>query len=283
MRIDAELSFLGADIELDSNFEVDVNFTKIPIQDSPERIKNSIVCIVLEGTALVLIDGVRYTLKMGAILSVFPHQVVEELSRDANFRLMYFTCTMEILSRILFRFPPSFVLFLKEYPFYALPNQVYEYNKTLINLLFEKCQDKTNITRNSIILNYLQIFFMEIYNKIHQKIEVSAVKQLRHHEVFWNFINMLPQESKKSREVQHYAEKLNISPKYLSVITQSVSKQGAKKIIDNFIVMEVKLLLKSTSLSMKEVSNTFNFPDQAFFCKFFKNQTGYTPIEYRSL
>jgi len=52
MNTHAELSFLGADIEIDSNFEVDENFNKISIRESPERIKNSIVCIVLEGSAL---------------------------------------------------------------------------------------------------------------------------------------------------------------------------------------------------------------------------------------
>ncbi|MDR2084403.1 MAG: helix-turn-helix domain-containing protein [Bacteroidales bacterium] len=45
--------------------------------------------------------------------------------------------------------------------------------------------------------------------------------------------------------------------------------------------MEIKLLLKSTELSIQEISNELNFPNPSFFCKYFKSRVGMSPKEYR--
>ncbi|MGQ1947471.1 helix-turn-helix domain-containing protein [Geofilum sp. OHC36d9] len=281
----SEFSFWGSDLDIKENFTISISHDRLPIKDFPERIQQGMICLFRKGNASIMVDGVKYTMTQGMILSVFPQQVIEQLTVSDNLELMYFTCTDKILSRILFHFPMTFEFYLKEYPTYNLPESLFKYYTNIMYLLYQKYNQDESIVRNDVMLNFLRSFFLEIYNGIHQKIKISELKQFRQHEIFRKFIDLLITGAKSpgGRKVQYYADKLNITPKYLSVVSQLLSEQGAKKIIDNFIIMEVKLLLKSTNLTMQEITNTFNFPDQAFFTKFFKSQTGFTPKQYRSL
>jgi len=238
----------------------------IPLINNPGRIQRSIISIVTDGNATIQVDGIKYTLEKGMILSVFPQQVIEHVDNGHYFRLMYFTCSTEILKRILFRFPPEFEFFLKEYPTYKLPDDVFESYKSIIRLMNGFYSEKKNISKTEIILSFIRIIHLEIYNKTHQKLRISPIRQIRQHELFRKFIELLVVNCKNNREVQYYADKLNITPKYLSSVT-----------------MEIKLLLKSTELTIQEIMLQFNFQDQAFLTKFFKNNTGMTPKQYRNL
>lgn len=56
----------------------------------------------------------------------------------------------------------------------------------------------------------------------------------------------------------------------------------AKSIIDRHVILEIKALLQSTSLSIQEISNRLSFPDQSFFGRYFKKHTGKSPLQYRN-
>lgn len=75
------------------------------------------------------------------------------------------------------------------------------------------------------------------------------------------------------RDVAFYAEQLCISTRYLSAITKEVGQISAKEIIDEFLTLEIKVALQSTNLSLKEIADRYNFPDQSFFGRYFKKHT----------
>ncbi len=277
-----EICFWGSELTLEEHFAIDLCSAQLPFSKMPERIPMSIVGVCTNGSAQIQVDGVKYTIEKGMGLSIFPQQVVEQIQKENDFKLMYFSSSTEILIRVFFRFPPEFGFFLKEYPVYSLPANAYKHFKKVIKDIQVKYSDKKNIVRNEIILGLIRLFYLEIYNKIHHKLKVSPGQKVRQHEIFRDFIKLLIRDCKQSREVKFYAEKLNITPKYLSAITNGINGYGAKKIIDSFIITEIKMVLKSTNSSIQEIVDTFNFPDQAFFSKFFKSQTGYTPMQYRN-
>ena len=72
-----------------------------------------------------------------------------------------------------------------------------------------------------------------------------------------------------------------ITPRYLSTIVQAVSGETAKNIIDKHVILEIKVLLESTELSIQEIANRLQFPDQSFFGRYFKKHTGISPMNYR--
>jgi AraC-like DNA-binding protein len=83
------------------------------------------------------------------------------------------------------------------------------------------------------------------------------------------------------RRVSWYAEQIGITPKYLSEMVKQVSKRTPNEWIDNYVMLEIRVLLKNTTKSIKEIADAVNFPNQSFLGKFFKEHMGMSPSEFR--
>ena len=100
--------------------------------------------------------------------------------------------------------------------------------------------------------------------------------------VFDQFIKLVKENFVMYRNVGFYAEKLSLTPKYLSRIIREASGRSAPEWIDDYVILEAKNLLKYSGLAIKEVVLKLNFPSQSVFYKFFKARTGMTPTEYKN-
>ncbi|MGN0033641.1 MAG: helix-turn-helix domain-containing protein [Candidatus Limimorpha sp.] len=103
----------------------------------------------------------------------------------------------------------------------------------------------------------------------------------RHKRVFEMFIELVEKNHTKERSVGFYADKLCITPKYLSKIIKDVSGFSAPDIISKYVILEAQHLLRHSDLSIKEIADHLNFANQSFFYKYFKAHTGITPNSYR--
>jgi YesN/AraC family two-component response regulator len=103
----------------------------------------------------------------------------------------------------------------------------------------------------------------------------------RHKKVFEMFIELVEKYHNKERSMSFYADKLCISAKYLSQIIKNVSGFSAPEVIDKYVILEAQHLLRHSDMSIKEIADQLNFPNQSFFYKYFKSHTGCTPNSYR--
>ena len=78
-----------------------------------------------------------------------------------------------------------------------------------------------------------------------------------------------------------YAQQLSISPKYLSLVVKRISGRTALEWIENYVTMELRVVLKNSTKSIKEIAEDMNFPNQSFLGKYFKEHVGMTPSKYR--
>lgn len=96
------------------------------------------------------------------------------------------------------------------------------------------------------------------------------------------FLKLLSEYHTMYRNVGFYADKLSLTPKYLSRIIRDATGKSAPEWIDSYVILEAKNLLKYSGLAIKEIVFQLNFPNQSVFYKFFKARTGMTPTEYRN-
>jgi YesN/AraC family two-component response regulator len=108
-------------------------------------------------------------------------------------------------------------------------------------------------------------------------------RKTRSDQIFEKFIVYVEQYCSEQRSVKFYADKLFITTQHLSKTVKDASGKSVKDWISEFVLMEAKLLLKSTHLTIQEVSNKMNFPDQSFFGKYFKKYMGLSPKKYVKL
>lgn len=100
--------------------------------------------------------------------------------------------------------------------------------------------------------------------------------------IFEQFIKLVSEYHLKERNVGFYADKLCLTPKYLSKLIKTATGRSAPDWIDAYVILEAKNLLKYSNVTIKEVVYRLNFPNQSVFYKFFKARTGMTPSEYRN-
>lgn len=84
-----------------------------------------------------------------------------------------------------------------------------------------------------------------------------------------------------NREVSFYADKLCISPKYLTMVVHDVTGKSAKECIVEHTLLEIKSLLRDASLDIKDVVRLARFSSQSLLSRFFRKHTGMSPSQYR--
>lgn len=98
---------------------------------------------------------------------------------------------------------------------------------------------------------------------------------------FENFMRLLEENYKTQHSIKFYADRMSLTPKYLSLMIKKVSGKLATEWIDEYVVLEAKNLIKYSSLSIQEIAYALNFTNQSFFGKYFKRHTGLSPKAYR--
>ena len=99
--------------------------------------------------------------------------------------------------------------------------------------------------------------------------------------LFKNFIYELTNDKVKSRSVTDYANRLCVTPKYLSAVCKQVSGNTASAFINFYMVKDIKQLLKYSDKSIKEIAQNLGFPNLSFFGKYVKAHLGMSPSAYR--
>ncbi len=105
----------------------------------------------------------------------------------------------------------------------------------------------------------------------------------RSSEYFERLMTLLSENYLEHRNVEFYAEKMNISSKHLSRVIRNFTGKSVHQWIDEFVALEIKHLLKYSNMSIQQISFYLNFPNPSFMGQYFKRITGMTPGDYKKL
>ncbi len=128
-----------------------------------------------------------------------------------------------------------------------------------------------------------------LYNNIHAGIaamymnpQEGKVIISKSEQICKDFTQLVMQKYNETRSVAWYAEKLGITQAHLCTTVKQTSGHTCIEIISRMVIMDAKSQLKSTSLSIQEISDSLNFANMSFFGKYFKRYVGMSPLEYRN-
>lgn len=110
--------------------------------------------------------------------------------------------------------------------------------------------------------------------------QAKSYRKSRQEELFDSFISMLRQDCSAEHNLRFYANKLFVTPQYLSKVVKDVSGKTASQWIAEFVLLEAKALLIHTNLTIQEIAFNIGFADQSSFGKFFKKNTGVSPGKF---
>lgn len=138
---------------------------------------------------------------------------------------------------------------------------------------------------NEIVFTFLRMLMLLLCEDLMRNDNMSRVDDsstLHDKELFNKFLQELSEQEQKRQKVAFYADRLNITPKYLSTISKRVSGKNPMRWITESVMEDCYRLLTSTDLSVKEISNRLGFPNSSFFGQYFRTEAGVTPMEYRT-
>lgn len=283
-------------------------------QDGPQVLTYGAILICRKGKARLNVNYKDWELYEGAVITLFPNDVVE-LKVDGN-------CKSPQTENGDFKSPQtetengdckspqtanSFQVEILKYNPSLLREASLQLEQTVYSSLREdRCRQDTPVVTNIIngmfgllkvyfdqsectcisqlVLCQLKAFFIGFHEYLQRNPQYrpDEVKSYRVRELFNRFMMLLEKDYKISRDVNYYAEKMNISSKYLTNIVSQVTGHTPKTIIDQYVILQLKMHLKRSTQSIKEMAWEFHFADVSFFCRYFKKHTGLTPQQIRS-
>lgn len=112
------------------------------------------------------------------------------------------------------------------------------------------------------------------------QIEVDSFKS-RGDELFFRFRQLLAEHYRESRSVAFYADKLCITTRYLADIVQQHYGRSPKDAIGIYTVMQIRLDLLQSDVTLSELAYKYHFSSPSFFSDYFRRNAGCSPQDYR--
>lgn len=271
-------------------------------QEGPQVLTYGAILICRKGKARLNVNYKDWELYEGAVITLFPNDVVE-LKVDGD-------CKSPETENGDCKSPQtanSFQAEILKYNPSLLREASLQLEQTVYSSLREdRCRQDTPVVTNIIngmfsllkvyfdqsectcisqlVLCQLKAFFIGFHEYLQRNPQYrpDEVKSYRVRELFNRFMMLLEKDYKISRDVNCYAAQMNISSKYLTNIVSQVTGHTPKTIIDQYVILQLKMHLKRTTQSIKEMAWEFHFADVSFFCRYFKKHTGLTPQQIRS-
>lgn len=138
---------------------------------------------------------------------------------------------------------------------------------------------KTLLERDKMYLHLLVHLYLTFYNGI-GKVENKTSPQS--FDIINRFYELFSEkESFCHRDTKYFANRLNITVRYLFQICKDETRKSPKDLINEMVISEITHTMLTTKLSLQQIAHMFNFPDQTAFTQFFKRNAGMTPSQFK--
>ena len=152
---------------------------------------------------------------------------------------------------------------------------------TYLRIIKHKVETTDHHFRRDVVRSLMAAMIYDISHVMYGVQQGDKRKQTRAESIFTEFIRLVEQNFRAERRVSWYSERLCITPKYLSETVKTISHRTPNEWIDKYVTLELRVQLKNTSKSIKEIAKDLNFPNQSFLGKYFKEHVGMSPSAYR--
>lgn len=155
--------------------------------------------------------------------------------------------------------------------------------RMVYELMKKKIIETDNPFRKEILQGYVRALMYTILHKLLETLQQvpAYIQNNRQHEIYMQFIREVQRNYQKERSVAYYADRLCITPKYLSQTVLKASGRLAGEWISEYVILEAKALIKSHCYTIQQISEMLHFPNPSFFGRYFKKKVGCTPKAYQ--
>lgn len=269
-------SHIGEDILL---FD---DFSEVPMPHGPMKMNCILLGLCLKGNAQYSVDTLNHTVSANDIIIISEGQVVNNYQPSDGFSGIAIMLSDDFFHEIIkgIHELSSIFIFSRTHPVFTLDKDEVNNICTYFQGIKQKMDKQDHHFRRDVVRSLMMTMIYDLGNVIF-RIQSGDRKQSRAEVIFAQFIDLVENNFREEKRVSWYAKQLCITPKYLSESVKQVSRRTPNEWIDNYVILEARVMLKDSALSIKEITQRLHFPNQSFFGKFFKEHVGMSPSKYR--
>ena len=253
---------------------------------------HGVLIFCTEGRAQFEYDGTVIQLQKNDFFLYMAHSTVGNIltSSDFNCQQIWFTrdelWNIEIYNLV----SVADMSLLKLHPVVHLTDDDIKLCDSYFQLLCSRMKSSTSALTPYIVRSLLGTMMLELLSIMRRSSEQAARQgrqegvnsSIHKKRIIDNFMRLVEESDGRIRRVDEFANKLNITPKYLSTILKEVMNRRPSTYILLYTLKAIERRLRFTDMTMQEIANDLKFPNASFFGKYCKEHLGMTPLEYRN-
>jgi len=247
----------------------------------PFKVDVSTTVICIKGITEGVIGLKPYVTNGACFISIPAGQIMQYKSISEDFEGLFIVMSQKFTDSLMpsahERLPIS--LSVRENPVIPLDEDALSRMKFYFEMMKKMIQQEDNPYRIEAARHLTLAFFYGAGYYFHKFADKN--KKAHNEILIEKFLNLVQIYYKEERGLEFYAGKLCITSKHLSRVIREAGGKSANELIDEHVALEAKALLKSTNMTIEQISDELNFPSQSFFGKYFKRVTGMSPKEYK--
>ncbi|MCR4603121.1 MAG: helix-turn-helix transcriptional regulator [Prevotella sp.] len=244
------------------------------------------IAICSSGKQLLTAKGKKIELSAGSVLICPPNIRItgEDHSDDFECKVI---CVSDHINRGLLRDKIDVwhnVIYIEQTNIIEMPEANMKDMGFYFSLIHSKLKQQPSAANNEIILALLRAFLLElcyIFELTSDSITLHEKKLSQGKVLFNRFLTLVSNSDIKRQPITFYAGQLAITPKYLTMLCLKYSNKTASEWVAQYTMEEIRYYLKSTDLSIKEISARMGFSNMSHFGSYVRKHVGFSPSDFR--
>lgn len=264
---------------------IDATRGEMPItHEEPMVVQAGIICLCLRGKGRIIINENEYEISKGNLLTILPNAVVQTMHSSDDFLGYAIAADTKFMMSIQMSDVVKSYVYISANPFLKINEEQSTTIIELCEMLHRRREDTDHLFGKEICRHLLTVLCYEIHSFYREQVNElqNPTCRSRQSALCQEFFKLVEQNATKHREMSFYADKLCITPKYLSVVVRKSSGRSPVEWIDRTVMLYARTLLSSSDLTVQQISSELGFPNPSFFGQYFKRHEGITPKHYRT-
>jgi AraC-like DNA-binding protein len=245
----------------------------------PYKLTHAIIAIGATGQCTFRLNLQEYNVDSPTILTLMPGQIIEDIKYSSDFEGYAIVLSKRFIDILNLPGWQQQYMSLYHNPINPIDAEFVELVKFFYAILCKAASNQENPFRLQVIENLIRVFY---YGGISKLQPANSEKTSYKNNIVERFIELVQEHYREERLIGFYADKLCITPKYLSKLVKENTGRSAGEWIERHVILEARAMLKSSDYTIQQIATSLNFPNQSFFGKYFKRATGLSPKQYRN-
>ena len=278
--VGSELGFhCNEHIALFNDFE-QVRNTSVP----DVLVEGFLFAVVTNGQAQISVDDKTYQLRTGDVITCKPRNIFEKSMMSMDFNALLLLLSPEYVAQL-----SQMVRMEWTYSMFSSSHRILHADETVVSryrIYFDLLQNRLTSPDTPHKDVSLRMLFASMAYDLHdlhnfQSDELMHQTYSSGENILRQFMQHLHDPSQPYLNVNEYASLFSITPKYFSSVCKRLTGKTANQLISDEIVRSAQISLRDSSKSIKQIAAQLGFKNQSHFGRFFRQQTGVSPQQYR--